>query len=65
MLLSSQALAQDAATPQPTKTIFDYKMELNLTDGQERKMKQILTDLSPDLQVERTKLTLVNYDLED
>ena len=40
-------------------------MELNLTDEQERKMKQILTDLSPDLQVERTKLTLVNYDLED
>ena len=47
------------------KTIFDYKSELRLTDDQEQRMRQILVNLNKELQVERAKLTILSYDLDE
>ena len=65
-LVSTQGYAQTTkpATEQKT-TIFDYKKELKLTDEQEQKIRQLLLDLSKQLQIEQAKLTLANADLEE
>ncbi len=66
MLLSTQGYAQTTqpSTDQKT-TIFDYKKELKLTDEQEQKIRQLLLDLSKQLQIEQAKLTLAHADLEE
>ncbi|MGH7164451.1 MAG: Spy/CpxP family protein refolding chaperone [Nitrospiraceae bacterium] len=65
-LVSTQGYAQTTkpATEQKT-TIFDYKKELKLTDEQEQKIRQLLLDLSKQLQIEQAKLTLANAELEE
>ena len=50
---------------QPTKTIFDFKAELKLTDKQEKEIKQALADLNRELQLKRAKLTILSIELED
>jgi Spy/CpxP family protein refolding chaperone len=65
-LVSTQGYAQTTtpSTDQKT-TIFDYKKELKLTDEQEQKIRQLLLDLSKQLQIEQAKLTLAHADLEE
>jgi DNA helicase IV len=69
-LVLSGMLANGAAFSQTTnqqvvKTIFDYKTELNLTDAQEKQIKQILTDLNHELQLENAKHTISSFALQD
>lgn len=64
------AYAQAASPPaevQSTqgKTIFDFKAELKLTDKQEKEIREILAELNRDLQLNRAKLTILSFELED
>jgi len=54
-----------AAETAQVKTIFDFKPELKLTDKQETEIKQILTDLNREIQLDRAKLTILSIELED
>ena len=47
------------------KTIFDFKAELKLTDKQEKEIREILAELNRDLQLNRAKLTILSFELED
>ena len=44
-------------------TIFDYKAELKLTDEQEQQIRQILTDLARELQLQSARRTIVTHEL--
>lgn len=64
------AQAQAASPPAevqatPGKTIFDFKAELKLTDKQEKEIREILAELNRDLQLNRAKLTILSFELED
>ena len=63
-LSMSPAFSQTAA-PQAIKTIFDFKSELNLTDAQEKQIKDILIDLNRELQLEKAKHTIAGIELQD
>jgi len=69
LAIGDRAVAEPAPASAPAtnqvKTIFDYKSELTLSDDQEQRMRQILVNLNKELQVERAKLTILSYDLEE
>jgi hypothetical protein len=63
-LASAVGFAQ-ATHPQGVKTIFDFKAELRLSDTQEKDIKQILADLTRELQLEKAKHTIAAIELQD
>ena len=69
-LATGLAYSQTATTPTETqttqtKTIFDFKGELKLADKQESKIREILGDLNREIQLNRAKLTILSFELED
>lgn len=70
LMAGGLANAQTATRPAETqatqgKTIFDFRVQLNLTEKQERDMREVLADLNKELQVGRAKLTILSFELED
>jgi hypothetical protein len=57
--------AQSSGPPSTARTIFDYKGELSLTDKQEHEIRDILTDLNKEIQINRAKLTILAFELDD
>ena len=53
------------ASQTPKQTIFDYKAELNLTDEQEKEIRQILAELNREAQLAAAKLTVLKFEVED
>jgi hypothetical protein len=64
-LLAWSLAYSQTANPQTVKTIFDFKTELNLSDVQEKQIKQILVDLNRELQLEKAKHTIASIELQD
>mgnify|MGYP001589451894 CR=1 FL=1 len=55
-----------AAPPAAEKnTIFDYKAELKLTDEQEQQIRQILTELASEMELQGARRTIVRHELGD
>ena len=60
----AQTGSPQASTPAVEKnTIFDYKAELKLTDEQEQQIRQILTELARELQLQGARRTIVTHEL--
>src|SRR5262245_60389268 len=64
-LLAWSLAYSQTANPQTVKTIFDFKADLNLSDAQEKQIKQILVDLNRELQLEKAKHTIASIELQD
>lgn len=67
IIFSGNLFAQDQAQ-QPkaeVKTIFAYKQELNITDKQEKDLKDILTKFQNDLAEKRKQLQALSAELTD
>ncbi|MDP2156822.1 MAG: hypothetical protein Q8K68_03830 [Nitrospirota bacterium] len=63
--VASKEGAQKEAVQAPKgKTIYDYKSELNLTDDQIAKIKELISNLEKDVKVLQARITIVNADLE-
>lgn len=63
-LASAVGFAQ-ATNPQTVKTIFDFKAELRLTDTQEKDIRQVLADLTRELQLEKARYMIATIELQD
>lgn len=56
---------QEAPQKQATKTIFDYKTELNLTNDQVNKIKEHIANLDKEVRVSRAKLIIIDADVQN
>lgn len=67
VLGSVQSYAQQASAPTTGEknTIFDYKAELKLTDRQEQQIRQLLTELSGELDLQRARITIATHELAE
>jgi Spy/CpxP family protein refolding chaperone len=57
--------APEQARARRNKTIFDYKVQLQLTDNQVRGIKKILVDLRRQSEENRARLVLLDADIRD
>lgn len=56
---------QPAAAKKQTRTMLDFRSELNLSEDQTRKIREHLNTMDKDLRVMRANLSLVNVDLQN
>jgi hypothetical protein len=61
---ATQAANQATKETAKIKTIFDYKAEINMSDEQEAKIKQELSDLEKEIRVMRAKLTIIDSEAQ-